>query len=549
MARSSLGRRIQMIALGLGVLTSIQGGLSLTSMYRTRHVINELNRDTFVTLFLAGKMKATAKDQRIAIIFDINATSEKDLAKYEGQVDKAEADLRQIREQYPKFDPKDRDALDELAQDQARFYQVWTEIKAASRAGQKHQAWELYNTKLDAATRARRQVEESLAEIDNKRSENVTQAAIDDVARGIPEVWTILVVVVALGAVGTLRFSDQVSRSIKPLEAAIKMLGQGVLKGNAEALSSDDIGSMATYMNGALEQMTGTIAGIDYCGDQITSAANEIMQRSARSAEAAIDQRDRIRQIGDSIHEMVQSAQQVSADSSRAADSANNAADIARQGGKIVNDALAHMNMIAESVNATAQKIEELGETSDQIGKVVKVIDEIAKQTNLLALNAAIEASRAGEQGRGFAVVAGEVRRLAERTSTATKEIAQTIQSVQTGTREAVSQMHQGTRQVEAGVATTSKAGASLEQIIAAAQNVGDMIVRISAAAGQQGDSATQINSNVQQIARLTTESAEDVQQSTKSCEHLAQLGHTMKDITGQFSFQHAAAAGVQTRS
>ncbi|MGA2536724.1 MAG: methyl-accepting chemotaxis protein [Terracidiphilus sp.] len=546
MARSSLGKRIQVISLCLGALIAIQGALSLTSMYRTRRVINALNHDTFVTLYLAGNMKAVAKDQRIAIIFDINSTTDAELAKYEAAVDKAEADLRGIRDKYPKSDSKDRDALAELATYQARFYKVWTQIKAASRAGQKQQAWSLYNTQLQQATQARRKVEESLADIDNKRSETISQAAIDNVARGIPEVWGLMLFAIIFGTVGTFQFSNQVSRSIKPLENAIKMLGKGVLKGSVEVLGSDDIGYMASYMNVALEQMTGTISGIDYCGDQITTAAGEIMTRTTRSAAAAIDQRDRVRQIGDSMQEMVQIVQRVSEDSNCASDSAGNAVKVARQGGLIVNDALTHMNSIALSVNATAQKIAELGKSSDQIGRIVKVIDEIAKQTNLLALNAAIEAARAGEQGRGFAVVAGEVRRLAERTTTATKEIAGMIDRVQVETRQAVAQMQTGTRQVEAGVVTTSKAGASLEQIIAAAQNVGDMIARISTAAKQQGDSAIQINSNVEQIGRLTTESAEDVQQSQKTCEHLSELGHAMKDITNQFSFRQIISAGSQ---
>jgi methyl-accepting chemotaxis protein len=549
MAKWTLGRKILLGGTVFGALVVLQGFFALTSMYRTREAVNAMNHDTFATLFLAGNMKAVAKDQRIAIVFDINATSDADFAKYEAQVDKADADLRKIRDDYPKGDSKDRDALAELAKDQARFYDVWKEIEAASRAGQKQQAWALYDTKLQAATQARRKVEESLAEIDNKRGESITKTAIDNVARGCTQVLIVLVITVVTGTVGCLWFSLMIDRSLRPLELAIQALGKGVLTGSVDINSNDDIGYMASFMNTALEQMTATVSGIDYCSDKIKISINEILQRTTRAAEVAITQRDRIRQIGDSMQEMVESVHRVSEDSSGASDSAKNAVEIARRGGEIVNDALVNMRMIAESVNATARKIGDLGKSSDQIGKIVSVIDEIAAQTNLLALNAAIEAARAGEQGRGFAVVAGEVRRLAERTTKATKEIASMIDTVQAETRQAVSQMQAGTKQVEAGVATTSKAGSSLQEILAAAQHVGDMIANISTAATHQGNSASEINFNVEQIAKLTAESADDVQQSTNSCKSLSDLSHSLKDIIGQFKFRQIISAGSENQA
>jgi methyl-accepting chemotaxis protein len=510
MGKQTLSGKILMICMGLGVLTGLQGALSLKTMYRTRHAVNALNQDTFATLYLAGKMKAVAKDQRIAILLHLMATGEGEMAKNEALVEKAESDLRQIRDQYPKFDPKDRVAIDQLADRQSGFHSVWLEIEALSRAGKKQEAWDLYNTKLQDAATGRRRIEEKLAEIDKTRGDALTQSAVDDVSHGIPEVWGVLGITFVLGTVGALWFTRLVRLSIQPLEAAILALGHGVLRSNVEVLTSDDIGSMSTYMNSALEQMTCTVSGIDYCSNKITVAIKDILTHATRTAEAAITQRDRITQIRDSMQEMVGGVQHVSEDSNLASTSAGNAIDIARRGGVIVNDALVNMRLIAESVNGTAKKIEELGKNSDQIGKIVAVINEIANQTNLLALNAAIEAARAGEQGRGFAVVAGEVRRLAERTTNATKEIARMIETVQTETKQAVKQMKAGTTQVEAGVVTTSRAGESLEEIITAAQSVGDMITRISATASQQGGAAKEINANVELIARLTTESAED---------------------------------------
>ena len=537
MSKRTLSGKILLICMALGVLTCLQGGLSLSTMYRTRHAVHALNQDTFATLYLAGKMKASAKDQRMGIILDLCANSPQEMAASEAAVEKSDDDLRQIREVYPKFDPKDVTAIAELADRQAAFHAVWKEIEALNRTGKKPEAWALYNGRLQDATKARRAVEDKLAEIDKARGDQLTQSAVVDADRGIPQVSAVLAVSLILGAIGAFWFTGVVRRSIKPLEEAIVALGDCVHSGSGEELNRDDIGSMVSYMNGALEQMTSTVTGIDACSNKITAATNEILSHSAHTAEAAIAQRDRIRQIGGSMHEMVGSVQNVSEDSRRAAESAINAIEMARQGGAIVHEALVTMKTIAEHVNHTAGEIENLGHNSDRIGQIVAVINEIAGQTNLLALNAAIEAARAGEQGRGFAVVAGEVRRLAERTSHATQEIAQMIETVQTGTQEAVRQMKAGTAQVEAGVSTTMKAGTSLESIIAAAQNVGDMISRISTTAAQQGGAAQQINENVEQIARLTSESAEDAQISTESCDSLSQLAGSLKQIVSQFSF------------
>jgi methyl-accepting chemotaxis protein len=129
------------------------------------------------------------------------------------------------------------------------------------------------------------------------------------------------------------------------------------------------------------------------------------------------------------------------------------------------------MRGIATAVTTTTKKMEDLGKSSDRIGRIIAVIDDIADQTNLLALNAAIEAARAGEQGRGFAVVADEVRKLAERTTTATKEIAQMIRTIQADIKSTLRAMEEGTVQVEDGVQSTVQAGDSLREIIHTAEH------------------------------------------------------------------------------
>jgi methyl-accepting chemotaxis protein len=163
------------------------------------------------------------------------------------------------------------------------------------------------------------------------------------------------------------------------------------------------------------------------------------------------------------------------------------------------------------------------------------VIDEIATQTNLLALNAAIEAARAGEQGRGFAVVAGEVRRLAERTTVATREIAAVILSVQTITADTVRQMRFGTAAVEHGVEVAAFAGESIKKIIREAENVGVMVAQIASAATQQATATEEVNTSMSQISELAAEAAEGSQLSAKACEQLFDQALGLQNMVDRF--------------
>ena len=172
-----------------------------------------------------------------------------------------------------------------------------------------------------------------------------------------------------------------------------------------------------------------------------------------------------------------------------------------KQGGKVVGETIEGMKRIADVVNKSAETVKELGKSSDQIGEIIGVIDDIADQTNLLALNAAIEAARAGEQGRGFAVVADEVRKLAERTTKATKEIAGMIKKIQSDTTGAVQSMEAGHEGGRARDRLADKAGTSLTEIVGVSQKVTDMVTQIAAASEEQSSASEQISKNVEAIS------------------------------------------------
>ena len=190
------------------------------------------------------------------------------------------------------------------------------------------------------------------------------------------------------------------------------------------------------------------------------------------------------------------------------ATAAEDSRSAALEGQRAVAQAVESMQAIAGAVGRASDTVNELGTYGEKIGDIVQTIDEIANQTNLLALNAAIEAARAGEQGRGFAVVAENVRTLAERSSEATKEIAELIAKVQTGTKEAVDAMEAGVRDVEAGREITGAAGTALESIIASVQASAQRMQSIATDVQSLAEGADRIVQSAEGMSAIATDSA-----------------------------------------
>ena len=421
------------------------------------------------------------------------------------------------------------------------------------RGGQMQQAVDLiFSPEVSAKRADLRQKTGVLINLTDKlqKTANKAQATAEDQTK------TLMLILTAAGLAIGLLVATLIARSITGAITRMVTMIEEVAANNLaiedmEVTSQDEIGKAGTALNTMKNNLREVIQSIAGTAEHVASASEEISSSATLQAQGAETQKDQAAQVATAMQEMSSTVLQVSENSNKAAEASRQAAETAREGGNIVEETLAKMRVIAASVQGSAKKVEELGKSSDQIGRIAGVIDDIADQTNLLALNAAIEAARAGEQGRGFAVVADEVRKLAERTTTATKEIAQMIKTIQDETKVAVVAMEAGTKQVEEGVTSTSKAGASLKQIIHMSEQVGEMITHIATAATQQSSASEEVNNNMEQIARLVKESADGAKQSAQACGDLSGLALDLQKMVGNFKVEsnHRGSSRKATRT
>ncbi len=211
--------------------------------------------------------------------------------------------------------------------------------------------------------------------------------------------------------------------------------------------------------------------------------------------------------------EMSGTATEIARNCASAAKSSELASDAAINGESVINETVNVMNRINGMVKHSANILEGLGKRSDEIGEIINLINDIADQTNLLALNAAIEAARAGEHGRGFAVVADEVRKLAEKTTAATKNIGDTIKAMQSETKQAVTAMDEGVREVESGAEDARKSGAALKDILNQIRVVSGEIGQIAVASEQQTATIDEIANNIHQVSTAVAQTARTAEQ------------------------------------
>ena len=281
---------------------------------------------------------------------------------------------------------------------------------------------------------------------------------------------------------------------------------------------------------------------VDQVVNRMAASTEELSAQVEQSSRGADQQRERVSSSAIAMEEMNSTVLEVARNAGVAAESSDRVREKAQQGEQVVTKSIESI-AIVQTDNAELSRImEELGRQAEAIGTIMTVISDIADQTNLLALNAAIEAARAGEAGRGFAVVADEVRKLAEKTMTATKEVGDAINGIQAGTRQSIEAMGKVSQNMDSTTLLVKESGDALAAIVDEVVTTVSQVTSIATASEEQSAASEEITRSLEEINNMASETAAAMQQSAQAVTELAQQAQELQRMVNELRKEDSTA-------
>lgn len=537
----SLSRKFLVAFGAICVVIGLQGIISFVNLNRLDHERIELTDDTLPSIKVLDTVQRDVLTiRRIDIMLmacDNDECFQKRLKKRRVFLENFAADLKQYE---PLISyPGEKELFDEFSRGYRDYIAIMDNVLAMIQQGKREEGFRIGASSstvdlFDKSTAAL--VKDVNLNFDSSQNLGKKLASITGQMRLI--LVSTVFLAIGLACLIGMFLTRTIAAPVLAVTEALERVAEKDLTVGVEVRSHDEIGRMGAALNTSVEAMGAVLAKIAQGAETLSSASNELSVRAAQTSSNTGEQREKMNQIAAASHEMTATIGEISHNAETAVDSSRNSAQQATQGSQVVQSAAVTMEKIATATGTVGERIQGLAKRSEEIGKVVTVIREISEQTNLLALNAAIESARAGEHGRGFAVVAGEVRRLAERTKTATEEIASTIGNIQTETYATLDLMQSSTAGVQEGLADTNRALASLEDILDSTQQVEQMIHLIATAATEQTSASKEISESVGGISELSVENSKAAEETSEACQNLSALANDLERAIQEFKLR-----------
>jgi twitching motility protein PilJ len=327
---------------------------------------------------------------------------------------------------------------------------------------------------------------------------------------------------------------DELQKRLMVFLVLVSDVGKGDLTKRGE-VTADMFGNMADAFNLMIQRFAQLMKQVREGAERVNKSATALRENANQMAGTAKQQADESVKTLSAVEQLAAQMRQVAETAGASSESASQVLQATERGRVAVQETVQDMQGIRAAVQRMSKQVKALGDRSVEISQIVSTIRDIANQTNLLALNAAIEAAGAGEAGARFAVVADQVRKLAESSTQATREIADLVKVIQTETQDAVVAMEQETQAVEAGSASALRTGEVFNEISGIAQRSSELAQTIASAAVNQTASTDQVGRSIKDFAggAITTQKATDSARLT--VEDMAKLAEGLTSSVAQF--------------
>jgi methyl-accepting chemotaxis protein len=347
----------------------------------------------------------------------------------------------------------------------------------------------------------------------NKKDADIGQAKVKSDAENARNVTIVgLLLALALAVFIVMFVTKSVTKPLNEMRDSLAHIGEGDFTIRVSYDSEDEVGQMATALNGMIENVSRVLTEVRQVSEHVSGAAAELKTSAGDISSGASEQAAGFEETAASLEEITSTVKSTSENAQEASRVAASSRDDAGRGSSVVESA----------IDAMA----ELSKSSRQIADIITTIDEIAFQTNLLALNASVEAARAGEQGRGFGVVANEVRALAQRSATAAREIKTLITN--------------SVSQVDSGVQLVNQSGEVLKEIVGSVGRVTDLMTDIATASKEQSVGVDQVNNAVMQMDQITQRNARQTQELGTTADRLNGSSIQLETLVARFKLDDA---------